>query len=68
MGHNKQKLDSLQVFGPWVKNLATFWDPMSCLVDNGSALRPAILNLVELDGREVEVTFFLILFAPFQFY
>jgi hypothetical protein len=56
MGSNRQKLDSLQVFGPWIKNLASFWDPLSSLLDNGSTLRPAILNLVELDFREAGVS------------
>lgn len=54
-GSSKQKLDCLQVFGPWVKNLATFKDTHSELNDEEAKLREVILHLVDLDHREPEV-------------
>lgn len=55
-GSPRQKLASLQYLGYWIKNLATFWDPVSSLHDmNATILRPAILNLIELEIREQEV-------------
>jgi hypothetical protein len=54
-GSERQKLDSLQFIVPWIRNLATFWDPLSGLCDNGTLLRPTILNLIELNRSHPEV-------------